>query len=164
MIQLAYIPTFAFPDPDFEVDFVRPTNTNEGPPEGAGGGGPRFPFPGGFGGGDEEVGRDGFIPVIIVRRVGGGGGRDGEGDGGFGLPSGFPFGGSGGGGGGGGLDLRGLLDMFFGGDGGGPGAGFVPTIGDGGDGDVVFDGEGEAPPPPCGLLCTMLTEFQVNKQ
>jgi len=155
---------FAFPqgDPDFEVDFVRPTNTNEGPPEGAGGGGPRFPFPGGFGGGDEEVGRDGFIPVIIVRRVGGGGGREGEGDGGFGLPSGFPFGGSGGGSGGGGLDLRGLLDMFFGGDGGGPGAGFVPTIGDGGDGDVVFDGEGEAPPPPCGLLCTMLTEFQAR--
>ena len=45
-------------------------------------------------GGDEEGG-DGFIPVIIVRRVGGGGG-DGEGDGGFGLPSGFPFGGPGG--------------------------------------------------------------------
>ena len=36
-------------DPDSEVEFVRPTNTNDGPPQGAGGG-PRFPFPGGFGG------------------------------------------------------------------------------------------------------------------
>jgi len=146
---------FAIPvDPDSEVEFVRPTNTNDGPPEGTGGG-PRFPFPGGFGGGDEEGG-DGFIPVIIVRRVGGG---DVEGEPGVGLPSGFPFGGSAGGGG---LDLRGLLDMFFGGDGGGPGAGFIPTIGDGADGDVVIDGEGEAPPPPCGLLCTMLREFQAR--
>ena len=41
-------------------------------------------------GGDEEGG-DGFIPVIIVRRVGGG---DVEGEPGVGLPSGFPFGGS----------------------------------------------------------------------
>ena len=44
------------------------------------------------------------------------------------------------------------------------GAGFIPTIGDGGDGDVIIDGEGEAPPPPCGLLCTMLREFQVNRE
>jgi len=132
---------------------VRPTNTNDGPPEGAAGG---FPFPGGFGG--DEEGGEGFIPVIIVRRVGGGRG-DGEGDGGFGLPSGFPFGGSGGGGG---LDLGGLLNTFFGGDSGGPGAGFIPSIGDGVEGDVVIDGEGEAPPPPCGLLCTMLREFQAR--
>ena len=42
------------------------------------------------------------------------------------------------------------------------GAGFIPSIGDGVEGDVVIDGEGEAPPPPCGLLCTMLREFQVH--
>jgi len=136
-------------DPDSEVEFVRPTNTNDGPPQGAGGG-PRFPFPGGFGGGDEEGG-DGFVPVIIVRRVGGG-----DGDGGFGLPGGFPFVGSGGDGG---LDLRGLLDTFFGG-GGGPGAGFIPTIDGGEDGEVVLDGEVGDSPPPCGLICTMLREFQ----
>ena len=43
------------------------------------------------------------------------------------------------------------------------GAGFIPTIGDGPDGEVVIDGEGDSPPPPCGLLCTMLREFQVNR-
>ena len=44
------------------------------------------------------------------------------------------------------------------------GAGFIPTIDGGEDGEVVLDGEVGDSPPPCGLICTMLREFQVQKR